>query len=297
MRAAPFRFWDLLIIFQGDVMILGSFFQRVKSITPDEVRAIIKEKRTDEYCLIDVRQPVEYEQGHVPGAILIPLAELQFNLSKVKSDRMTVVYCRSGNRSRSGVGILNGAGIEDVYNMEGGMNAYYGLVAAGPPEAGVFCFPENMSPEELISMAWYIEDGSLTFLDSIKEKARNQEVEHVLTDLTAHKIDHKKSLFKLYQNISGETAGKDFPTNVLHNPPQNVMAGCVSVPEAVNWSKDKGLPEILELMIALEANTFDLYLKLGRQVESERARSIFMKLSEEESRHLGKLASIFEKTI
>ena len=75
------------------------------------------------------------------------------------------------------------------------------------------------------------------------------------------------------------------------------MAGCVNVPEAVKWSRDKGSPEILDLMMALEANTFDLYLKLGRQVPSERASSIFMELSNEESRHLEKLASIFEKTI
>jgi rhodanese-related sulfurtransferase/rubrerythrin len=278
-------------------MLLGSFFQRVKSISSDEVRAIIKENRTDEYCLLDVRQPVEYEQGHIPGAILIPLAELQSNLNKVKSDRMTIVYCRSGNRSRSGVGILNGAGIEDVYNMEGGMLAYNGLVAAGPPEAGVFCFPENLTPEELMAMAWYIEDGSQSFLRSIKESAQDPELENVLTDLTAHKIDHKESLSKLYQNISGQLAGEDFPTNVLHKPPQNVMAGCVSVPEAVNWSKDKAISEIIDLLMALEANTFDLYLKLGRQVESERARSVFMKLSEEESRHLEKIASILEKTI
>ena len=278
-------------------MILGSLFQKVKSITPDEVRALIKAKRTDEYCLLDVRQPVEYEQGHIPGAILIPLAELQSNLSQVKSDRMTIVYCRSGNRSRSGVGILNGAGIEDVYNMEGGMLAYNGLVAAGPPEAGVFCFPGNMTPEELIAMAWYIEDGSLTFLDSIKKTVRDAEIKDLLSDLAEHKIDHKESLSGLYQKISGQSAGKDFPANVLHKPPHNVMAGCVSVPEAVNWSRDKDISEILDLMMALEANTFDLYLKMGRQVASERARSAFMKLSEEESRHLEKIASILEKTI
>jgi hypothetical protein len=52
----------------------------------------------------------------------------------------------------------------------------------------------------------------------------------------------------------------------------------------------------LDLLIGLEANTFDLYLKLGRQVESDRARSVFMELSEEEVGRLEQLASIFEKT-
>ena len=49
--------------------------------------------------------------------------------------------------------------------------------------------------------------------------------------------------------------------------------------------------------MALEANTFDLYLKLGRQVASARARTVFMDLSEEEVRHLEQLGSIFEKTL
>ena len=75
------------------------------------------------------------------------------------------------------------------------------------------------------------------------------------------------------------------------------MAGCVSVPEAVNWLKDKKISDILDLLMALEANTFDLYLKLGRQVASDRARSVFVKLSEEEARHLEQLASIFERTL
>ncbi len=277
-------------------MILGSFFQKVNSILPDEVRKIIKEKSTDEYCLLDVRQPGEYEQGHIPGAKLIPLAELQSNLNRIHPDRMTIVYCRSGNRSRSGVGILIGAGLEKVYNMEGGILAYNGLVAAGPPEAGVFCFPENMTPEQLVAMAWYIEDGSQRYLDAVKDIAQDQDIKDVFISLTDHKIAHKQSLSRLFQKISGQSAGDDFPTSVLQRPPHKVMAGCVSVPEAINWSKDKEIADILDLLIGLEANTFDLYLKLGRQVESDRARSVFMELSEEEVRHLGQLASIFEKT-
>jgi len=278
-------------------MILGSFFQRVKSISPDEVRTIVKEKSTDQYCLLDVRQPGEYEQGHLPGARLIPLAELQSNLNKIQFDRTTIVYCRSGNRSRSGVGILNGAGLEDVYNMEGGILAYNGLVAAGPPEAGIFCFPENMAPEQLIAMAWYIEDGSQRYFDAIKDVTKDQDIIKIFTNLTDHKIAHKKSLSQLFQKISGQTAEDGFPTSILQRPPHKVMAGCVSVPEAVNWSKDKGIADILDLLMALEANTFDLYLKLGRQVESDRARSVFIELSEEQTRHLEKLASIFEKTL
>ena len=228
---------------------------------------------------------------------MIPLAELQSNLNKIKPDRMTIVYCRSGSRSRSGVGILNGAGLDDVYNMEGGILAYNGLVAAGPPEAGVFCFPDNMTPEQLIAMAWYIEDGSQRYFDAVKDFTQDQDIKSIFAGLIDHKIAHKESLSQLFQKVSGQTAGDDFPINILPRPPHKVMAGCVSVPEAIKWSKNKSISDILDVLMELEANTFDLYLKLGRQVASERARSVFLKLSEEETRQLEKLAAIFEKRL
>ena len=75
------------------------------------------------------------------------------------------------------------------------------------------------------------------------------------------------------------------------------MSGCVNVPDAVHWSKDKDASEVLDFMMALEANMFDLYLKLGREVKSEPAKSVFMSLSEEEADHLEKLSSVFEKSL
>jgi rhodanese-related sulfurtransferase/rubrerythrin len=278
-------------------MILGSLFKKVKSISPDEVRKIIKEKSADTYCLLDVRQHAEYEQGHIPGAKLIPLAELQSNLDRIYPDRMTIVYCRSGQRSRSGVGILNGGGLDDVYNMEGGILSYNGLIAAGPPEAGVFCFSEEMTPEQLVAMAWYIEDGSQQYFDAMKNIFQDQENSENFSRLIEHKIAHKESLSQLSQNLSGQAANEDFPGSILQRPPHAVMAGCVSVSDASDWSKNKNISDILDFIMALEANTFDLYLKLGRQVGSDRARKVFLDLSEEEARHLEQLSSILEKTL
>ena len=278
-------------------MFLGSLFKPVKSISTQEVRKIIKEKNTEDYCLLDVRQPGEYAEKHIPGAKLIPLGELQVHLDEVDSKKPTIVYCRSGNRSRSAVGMLNGAGLEDVYNMEGGILAYDGLTAVGPPEAGVFCFPENMQPEELIAMAWYIEDGSQRFIGLIEEIVPDKGSRELLADLSEHKASHKDSLINLYKKIAGSDVVDGFPESVLPQPPAEVMAGCVSVPEAVNWARDKKGADILELMMSLEANTLDLYLKLGRQVPSKQARSVFIELSEQEKQHLDEIAIAFEKAI
>jgi rhodanese-related sulfurtransferase/rubrerythrin len=278
-------------------MLLNSFFKPVKSISTEAVRTLIKEKGADEYCLLDVRQPGEYEQGHLPGARLIPLGELKDNLQRIQPDVMTVVYCRSGNRSRSGVGILNGAGFENVYNMDGGMLAYNGMVASGPPEAGVFCFPEHMRAGELIAMAWYVEDGSRNFLETIRELYPEPEIREVLDRLIHHKEAHKETLAGLYGGIDGKSPGEDFPGGVLKRPPRDVMAGCVGVAEALTWASGRPLVDILDLMIALEANTYDLFLKLSRQMASKEATSVFARLAEEQGGHLGQLGGVFEKNL
>jgi len=97
--------------------------------------------------------------------------------------------------------------------------------------------------------------------------------------------------------IKNKGADDSFPAEVLPMPPHDVMAGCVSVPDAVAWSKNKQIIDILDVLMAMEANTLDLYLKLGRQVASERASSVFVELSEEQVRHVEQLGSILEKTL
>ena len=276
-------------------MILGSFFQPVKSISTDDVRSIVKNKSAEEYCLLDVRQPNEYSAGHLPGATLIPLGDLPSRTEDIDSTKRVIVYCRSGNRSRSAVGILNGAGRKDVFNMEGGILAYNGIVASGPPEAGVFCFPRSLSPEQLVAMAWYVEDGSQKFCEELSQEKCSEKMGDLPIHLIHSKKEQKNELVKLYQSIVDPKEKKDFPSEILPSPPVNVMAGCIDVTQALEWSKEKSISDILDLMISLEANTFDLYLKLGRQVESHRARKVFVELAEKEKIQLNALISAFEK--
>jgi rhodanese-related sulfurtransferase len=72
--------------------------------------------------ILDVRQPEEWEAGHIPDATLIPLGELENRVSEIPQDETIVVVCRSGNRSATGRDILLDAGFTDVTSMGGGMN-------------------------------------------------------------------------------------------------------------------------------------------------------------------------------
>lgn len=70
--------------------------------------------------VIDVRTPVEFQMGHVQGALNIPLEEMAFRAKEVAAlPAPRVLYCRSGNRSGIAVQMLSQAGIGDLHNGGG----------------------------------------------------------------------------------------------------------------------------------------------------------------------------------
>ncbi len=71
------------------------------------------------HILLDVRTPAEFAEGHIPGAVNIPVDSLHSRLSEVPSDLPVVVYCRSGNRSATAAQILDRAGYDSVYDLGG----------------------------------------------------------------------------------------------------------------------------------------------------------------------------------
>jgi rhodanese-related sulfurtransferase len=89
-------------------------------------------KRDEGAFILDVRQPDEWNQVHIPGATLIPLDQLEARMNEVPKDQEIVVVCRSGNRSAQGRDILKSAGYTQVTSMAGGMNQWS---AAGLPTA------------------------------------------------------------------------------------------------------------------------------------------------------------------
>lgn len=73
-----------------------------------------------DHTLVDVRSNMEYQQGHVPHAVNIPLNELPARLNELDNENPIVVICASGNRSQSGAEIIKEAGVQHVYNLQGG---------------------------------------------------------------------------------------------------------------------------------------------------------------------------------
>ena len=90
-----------------------------RDITPSEVN----EKRS-ELVLVDVREPNEWNAGHIEGATHIPLAQVPQRLAEIPNDREVVMICRSGGRSGRAQEYLLQNGYTRVRNMVGGMQRW-----------------------------------------------------------------------------------------------------------------------------------------------------------------------------
>lgn len=68
------------------------FFTPVSSITWEEANRMVEENPDGQVVFLDVRQPKEYEHGHMPGAMLIPMGELDDRLDELNKNMPVVVY-------------------------------------------------------------------------------------------------------------------------------------------------------------------------------------------------------------
>ncbi|MGZ5319291.1 MAG: rhodanese-like domain-containing protein [Actinomycetota bacterium] len=79
--------------------------------------------RRKEMVVLDVRDPYEWQAGHIDGAVLVPLSALAGKVGTIDRGRPVAVVCRSGNRSRAAVRFLKANGV-DAHNVSGGMVAW-----------------------------------------------------------------------------------------------------------------------------------------------------------------------------
>lgn len=77
--------------------------------------------------VLDVRTPSETAGGVIPGALLIPVDQLEARLAEVPRDgRALLVCCAGGARSAAACEFLSGQGFSQLFNLEGGMNSWSG---------------------------------------------------------------------------------------------------------------------------------------------------------------------------
>ena len=94
---------------------------RIKNITVQEAKELYLKA---DYLLLDVRTVSEYQERNIQPSIHIPLQELEARQGELPRDKTILLICRSGNRSLKAIEILQKYGFANLYNVQGGLNAW-----------------------------------------------------------------------------------------------------------------------------------------------------------------------------
>ena len=98
----------------------------MKSISAKELCALLKEHRQNPKTdiFIDVRYRDEYAKENIPGVMNIPINELEAHVKELKDFDNIYVHCQKGGRSAMACEMLDEIGFDNVFNVEGGLDAW-----------------------------------------------------------------------------------------------------------------------------------------------------------------------------
>ena len=101
--------------------------ERIEQVSAGEAIELVRSGTT----LVDVREPWEFERGHAPGAISLPMSEIESRYTELPDDQTLLIICHAGPRSFAATTALVGAGYHAI-DVDGGMTAW--TAAGGPVE-------------------------------------------------------------------------------------------------------------------------------------------------------------------
>lgn len=176
--------------------------------------------------------------------------------------------------------------------------AWKGLKAEGYPEVAMNYFDAASSTEELVVLAWLLEEATRKFYRKLVETLQNQNIIRLFEDLAKGEEKHKFMLENLYVEFAGGSSDAGIKGHSLAQLKEDeLMEGGVQLGEALEWVHGREEKDILEFAIALEATAYDRYLTMRRLIESEKSKRVFDTLAEAEKQHLERLTEAFERTL
>jgi rubrerythrin len=179
--------------------------------------------------------------------------------------------------------------------MEGGIDAWHGFVATGPPEQGLFLLDKLENPDDILSLALDLEEGSRSFYAAVAAMLEDEPSKETFKALAAAEAEHKKKLeaacreafpaSSCASGAEGKSSGGDY------------TEGAFKAAELTEWSKSPGRTpfEILDLSMQVEANSLDFYLKISSTDTCAAVKKILLSIIEEEKFHLKRIAEALEK--
>lgn len=265
------------------------------SLDANELKAWVETHNEKNYLIIDVRQPQEYRHGHIPGAMFLPLLDLESKLFDLPRDRDLILYCSNGGRSLAAATLVIDAEITNrsVYNLSGGILQWYGQTLPGFPKVKVI--DESGGIETLLYAAMNLEKGAWRFYDFIAnrhaaepwaktfENLRRAETAHaaVVYPIWASRKENPPAFESLFDNLAGDILEGGEPL-------AKVLSGVASS------VTDETCINLVELSLLIEYRAFELYRTVADRTPLDDARNALLALAQAEKAHMRILTQAIE---
>jgi rhodanese-related sulfurtransferase/rubrerythrin len=259
-------------------------------ISPEQFREYAREKKESDYVLIDVRQPDEYAAGHIPGANLIPLMELESKLFELPEDREMIFYCRSGNRSRAASALMAEGEVSDkkIYNLAGGIVAWEGKKLPGFPKVEVFDKGKGFA--ELLFTSMDLEKGAYRFYTYVQDTFGRERFAKTIEDLVQAETAHAKIIYRFWKESEPQPPPFDSLFSELRGEVLEGGERLDDVLRRLEAIEEKVCLSLLEMALDIEYSAYDLYRTMSEQTESEEAKSAFLSIAQAEKAHMRTVA-------
>ena len=269
------------------------FFTPVKSMDALQAKDYLAANPSETFTILDVRQHGEYESGHIPGSKLIPLPELNDRIDEIDANKLTIVYCAVGGRSRVAAQMLAGNGFSEVYNLSGGFKAWKSNRAIGPEDQGLELLSGQESPAEALIIAYSMENGLREYYLTMIPWVENQDARTLFEKLANIEIKHQERILNEYCSMTGPEVDCEIFQSTKVVP---AVEGGLTTEEYVQLYKPdlESVEEIIGLAMAIEAQALDLYQRAADKSENEESKNVLLQIANEERAHLAQLGKLFD---
>jgi len=260
--------------------------EEYQDISVERLREYMARRQENDYLLIDVRQPDEYAQGHIPGAVLMPLGEIPERLRELPVDKDLVVYCRSGKRSQ-GAAIFIGSQpyvAGTVFNVTGGILAWDGALLPATPNLKVFDLAGG--DREIMLRAMELERGAERFYTALRQRYGSIPWAESLATLAGAEEAHARVIYRHW--AEGQVDPPEF-TSVYEELAGDIVEGGYSCAALVAMLEEQPLEpcrSTLEMALTIEYSAYDLYRNMAHRFLGQPLEAVFNAVAGAEKEHM-----------
>jgi rhodanese-related sulfurtransferase/rubrerythrin len=272
--------------------------RNVINIYPDELEEFRTKTRERNYLLIDVRQPREFAEGHIPGAQLIPLPEIENRLDELDDDKNLILYCRTGGRSAVAAALIKDAGPRQgrLYNLVGGIAGWEGKELKDIPHLELF--PRDMPLAQTLYRAMNMEKGAWLFYRDLAREYKDTDFGDMVKDLGEMEEVHARSIFNYWKKHRGVQVADSFE-ELFERLDGKIMEGGKPVSAwmaRLGKSPEDRKLRLLELACEIEYYAYDLYRGLAKRDTDPEAVQTYLLLAEQEKAHVRVISKALNTT-